>query len=169
MQDDGNLVLYSSIGATWFTGMYEDIIGRAKTWINPSVPYSQSAYHNGYRTDCSGYASMAWNLGTSATTWTLPNYSRQISKGELKAGDVLLNVNEHVLIFSSWANSGQTQYWAYEQTPPQTVYHIVDYPYWAGYNPSAYLPYRLNGNGVESESTGFEEVTVDGNEVDSSV
>ena len=51
---------------------------------------------------------MAWQLGTSATTWTLPNYSYPISKSSLKAGDVLLNINEHVLIFSSWANSAQT-------------------------------------------------------------
>ena len=85
-----------------------NVIANAKTWLNPAVPYSQSAYHNGYRTDCSGYTSMAWQLGTSATTWTLPNYSYPISKSSLKAGDVLLNINEHVLIFSSWANSAQT-------------------------------------------------------------
>jgi len=51
---------------------------------------------------------MAWQLGTSATTWTIPNYSSAISKATLKAGDVLLNINEHVLIFSSWANTAQT-------------------------------------------------------------
>ena len=37
-----------------------NVIANAKTWLNPAVPYSQSAYHNGYRTDCSGYVSMAW-------------------------------------------------------------------------------------------------------------
>ena len=119
------------------------IISNAQTWLNPPVPYSQSAYHNGYRQDCSGYVSMAWQLGTSATTWTIPNYSHQISKSELQAGDVLLNVDEHVLIFDSWADGAQTQYHAYEQTPPQTVYHVVQYPYWPGYG--TYLPYRLNG------------------------
>ena len=92
------------------TPVYRDensvnVIANAKTWLNPSVPYSQSAYHNGHRTDCSGYVSMTWQLGTSETTWTLPNYSSPISKATLKAGDVLLNINEHVLIFSSWANS----------------------------------------------------------------
>ena len=64
-----------------------------------------------------------------------------------------MNASEHVLIFSSWANSGKTQYYAYEQTPPQTVYHVVDYPYWAGYG--TYLPYRLNGNGIETEAAEF--------------
>ena len=29
------------------------------------------------------------------------------------------------------------------------MYHVVDYPYWAGYG--TYLPYRLNGNGVTFE------------------
>ena len=97
-----------------------NVIANAKTWLNPAVPYSQSAYHNGYRTDCSGYVSMAWQLGTSATTWTLPNYSSPVTKDTLKAGDVLLNINEHVLIFSSWANTAKTQYYAYEQHPSQT-------------------------------------------------
>ena len=151
MQNDGNLVLLSSIGPTWWTGKYQDIIFRARTWLNPSIPYSQSAYHNGYRTDCSGYASMSWNLGTSATTWSLPNYSHQIAKDDLWPGDILLNINEHVLIFEKWANSERTKYWAFEQTPPQVVYHMIDYPYWIGYNEQAYLPYRLNGR-VEAET-----------------
>jgi hypothetical protein len=54
---------------------------------------------------------------------------------------VLLNIDEHVLIFNAWADAGQTQYWAYEH--PQTIYHVVAYPYLPGYG--TYLPYRLNG------------------------
>lgn len=124
------------VGANWIT---DD----AATWLNPPVPYSQSSYYNGYRQDCSGYVSMAWQLGTSATTWTIPNYSYQIDKSELQPGDVLLNIDEHVLLFAGWADDAQSQYWAYEQTPPQTIYHVVQYPYWPGYG--TYLPYRLNG------------------------
>jgi hypothetical protein len=44
-----------------------------------------------YRTDCSGYVSMACKSGKSLNTITLPNVSRTISKAELKAGDVLCN------------------------------------------------------------------------------
>ena len=81
------------------------IITNAKTWLNPSIPYSKSKYHtDGYRTDCSGYVSMAWELGTSETTSTLTNYATPITKDELKAGDVLLS-GSHVLIFDSWANT----------------------------------------------------------------
>jgi hypothetical protein len=92
-----------------------------------------------------------------------PHYAHQISKSELKAGDVLLNIDEHVLIFNAWADAGQTQYCAYEQTPPQTIYHVVAYPYWPGYG--TYLPYRLNGisqmqsdnatNGTNNGSNGY--------------
>lgn len=126
-------------------GSQSNAISRAKTWINPPVPYNQQAYYGGYRTDCSGYVSMAWQLSYSATTWTLPNHSYQISKDALQPGDILLNINEHVLIFAGWADSARTQYWAYEETPPQAVYHIVQYPYWHGYNEWKYLPYRFNG------------------------
>jgi hypothetical protein len=35
------------------------ILARAQTWVDAKVPYSQSAYRDGYRTDCSGYVSMA--------------------------------------------------------------------------------------------------------------
>jgi hypothetical protein len=126
-------------------------IQNAKTWLSPPVPYNQQAYYRGYRTDCSGYVSMAWELGYSATTWTLPNHSYRINKDNLQPGDILLNINEHVLIFAGWANSARTQYWAYEETPPQAVYHIVDYPYWRGYDEWAYMPYRFSGYRKENK------------------
>jgi hypothetical protein len=120
------------------------ICSNAATWLYPPVPYNQQAWYNGYRTDCSGYVSMAWGLGASYVTWTLPQVSHRISKDELQAGDILLNIDEHVLIFESWANSERTYYNAYEETPPQAVYHVVEYPYWSG-SGGVYLPYRLNG------------------------
>lgn len=153
LQDDGNLVLNSgSSTPLWKTTVdvkktekttNSEIIANADTWLYPPVWYSQSSYYNGYRQDCSGYVSMAWQLGTSATTWSIPNYSFEISKDDLSPGDILLNIDEHVLIFNGWANDARTQYWAYEQTPPQTIYHVVAYPYWEGYG--VYVPYRFNG------------------------
>jgi hypothetical protein len=120
------------------------ICSNAATWLDPPVPYNQQAWYNGYRTDCSGYVSMAWGLGSSYVTWTLPQVSHRIAKDDLRAGDILLNIDEHVLIFESWANSERTYYNAYEETPPQAVYHVVEYPYWSG-SGGVYLPYRLNG------------------------
>ena len=38
---------------------------RGFTWLDADVAYSQAKYYKGYRTDCSGFVSMAWELGTS--------------------------------------------------------------------------------------------------------
>lgn len=60
----------------------DQVIANAKTW-NPHtssrVPYSQSKTHGGYRTDCSGYASMTLRLPSPARTrsaWRRPPTAR---------------------------------------------------------------------------------------------
>jgi len=134
-----------------------EIKSRAQAWVNAQVPYSQSAYRDGYRTDCSGFVSYAWNLRDNAgnprslTTWTLPNVSHRISKEELQSGDILLNPGSHVVLFDQWANSQRTEYWAYEMTPPRAVYRKIPYPYWAGYG--IYEPYRYNGLDADDDRT----------------
>ncbi len=35
-------------------------VNRGLAWVSAHVPYSQSGTHDGYRTDCSGFASMCW-------------------------------------------------------------------------------------------------------------
>jgi hypothetical protein len=134
------------------------IISNAKTWLNPCVPYSTSSYHIGvdgikYRQDCSGYVSMAWQLGSSQTTSTLASYSTKISKSDLQSGDILLNAGDHVLIFDKWADSGKTKYYAYEQHPDCTEYHSITYPYWSNYDPQDYYPYRYNKVTTVTNST----------------
>lgn len=129
----------------------EKIIERAQTWLNPPVPYSKTATHDGYRADCSGYVSMAWNLGGPGdTTSTLPNKCTKISKSDLQSGDILLNPGDHTLIFDKWADSSQGNYMAYEQHPAGTEYHSIPYPYWSNYDPSGYFPCRANK--VEGEA-----------------
>lgn len=78
-----------------------EVIARAQSWVDAGVPYSMTSYRtdaNGkYRTDCSGFVSMAWHLDSSSgnnwgeTTGTLLNYTSSIAKESLKPGDVLLN------------------------------------------------------------------------------
>jgi hypothetical protein len=46
-------------------------IQRGFKWLDDDVPYSQSASHEGYRTDCSGFVSMCWELGESSNTSAL--------------------------------------------------------------------------------------------------
>src|SRR5437588_4056863 len=114
----------------------ETIIQRAKTWTTPPVPYSTEQYHDGYRTDCSGYVSMAWNLSLSRTTHTLVDVCSRnpIGEDDLRPGDVLIKntsdpLRSHVVIFAGWADANHTAYRAYEQTPPQTRYvDSIPYP-----------------------------------------
>ncbi|GGM91573.1 hypothetical protein GCM10011609_31060 [Lentzea pudingi] len=107
-----------------------EIINRANSWLTANngtrVPYSQSLkWTDGYRQDCSGYASMAAKLdkvpdapntvALNTSTWTF-----SISMSELKRGDLVIDAlgdgdNRHVVIFDRWTDSAKTRYFAYEQ------------------------------------------------------
>lgn len=131
------------------------IIDRARTWVDQGVPYDMAAYHpdpegKNYRTDCSGFVSMAWGLDDSLSTVTLPDVSHEISKDELKPGDILLKggpgtegANGHVVIFNGWADDDKTAYHALEENGSLgSVAHEVSYPY---DQDDSFVPYRLNG------------------------
>ncbi|MFJ8165018.1 peptidoglycan-binding protein [Streptomyces sp. NPDC096136] len=127
------------------------IINRAKLWLEAQVPYSMSEYWtDGYRQDCSGYVSMAWNLGTNEWTGSLDTFATKITKDELLPGDMLLfhnpadpNKGSHVVLFGGWVDETHTHYTAYEQTPPVTRRLATPYGYWE--NGAKYVPYRFNG------------------------
>jgi len=114
------------------------------------VPYSQSKWALesgspvptsapdpsvvGYRTDCSGFASMCWQLHDSkgrpysadTLTFALNKSSafklKGLSKNQLQPGDLILKStvwgasSGHAIIFAGWADSKQKTYWALEQT-----------------------------------------------------
>ncbi|MEU4462850.1 peptidoglycan-binding protein [Streptomyces sp. NPDC024017] len=128
-----------------------EIINRAKTWVAAKVPYSMSAYwSDGYRQDCSGYVSMAWQLPGNEWTGSLAQYAEKISKEELQPGDILLFHNasdpengSHVTIFGGWTDEAHTHYTAYEQTRPHTRRASTPYAYWN--NSTRYVPYRYKG------------------------
>jgi len=119
----------------------ETVLARAQTWIDSPVPYSQAAYFGGYRTDCSGYASMCWQTGTSWSTRTFYKVSHPISVGELKPGDAMLAAGNHIRIFYGWVDAEHTRYVAYEQTGPTTKSSIKSLASDLGYG---YIPYRYN-------------------------
>ncbi|MFD6323813.1 peptidoglycan-binding protein [Streptomyces sp. NPDC058442] len=128
-----------------------DIIERARKWVDRKVPYSVSAFwSDGYRQDCSGYVSMAWNLPGNEWTGSLGQYAERIGKDELQPGDVLLFHNasdpyggSHVVLFGGWTDGARTTYVAYEQTPPNTLRRTTPYAYWN--NSAGYVPYRYKG------------------------
>ncbi|MFH8409505.1 peptidoglycan-binding protein [Streptomyces sp. NPDC018019] len=129
----------------------DQIIARAQRWISARVPYDMHRYwSDGYRQDCSGFISMAWNLGGNQWTGSLAQYGIRISKSELRPGDILLFHNpanpgagSHVTLFGGWTDSSRTRYIAYEQTRPHTVKRPTPYAYWS--NSTRYVAYRYRG------------------------
>ncbi|MFJ4922128.1 peptidoglycan-binding protein [Streptomyces sp. NPDC088725] len=133
-----------------------EIISRAKLWVSAKVPYSMTKYWpDGYRQDCSGYVSMAWNLEGNEWTGSLAEYGVKITRDELEPGDILLfhnpsdpNKGSHVTIFGGWADDSHDNYLAYEQTPPNTRAQSTPMAYWN--NSDRYVAYRYKGLRDES-------------------
>jgi hypothetical protein len=146
----------------------QEIIERAYTWLNANcpdtapldvdyttsdcgVPYSMRDTYEGWRTDCSGYVSMAWNLDRpeipigADTVGLGETYATPVDKDELLPGDIILRPRAasagHVVLFEDWANEDHTEYWGLEQTGGQmeTVRRRIPYPY---FGDDGYSPYR---------------------------
>ncbi|GAA3035335.1 FG-GAP-like repeat-containing protein [Actinokineospora globicatena] len=123
-----------------------EVMARAKVWVDRALPYDNDDRTDGYRQDCSGMVSMAWALESKYEwTATLGSKGTQVTKAQLKAGDMLLWVNPsggmgHVRIFGGWKDGTQSRYWVYEQTPPKAIYHEYN---WAD-TVASYVPYRGN-------------------------
>jgi putative cell wall-binding protein len=122
------------------------ILWRAQDWVDRKIPYSQSKYVDGYRTDCSGMVSMAWRLDHSYWTGTLASVCATLTKSQLRPGDMMLLPRTHALIFGGWTDASKTQYIAYEESSSHhgAVSRVTPYPYW-GTSGLQYRPYRLRG------------------------
>jgi hypothetical protein len=116
------------------------VLARAQTWIDKAVPYSQTHYYGGYRTDCSGYASMCWRTGTSWSTRSFYSVTSTITVDQLKPGDAMLKKGYHIRMFYGWVDEAHTMYVTYEQTGPTSKSSIKvmasDLAY--GYKPVRY-------------------------------
>lgn len=84
-------------------------IARGFEWLADGVPYSQSRYHESYRTDCSGFVSMCWQLGESYTTADFAGSSSKWkalgSYESLVPGDALVrraSGSGHIVLFVGW-------------------------------------------------------------------
>lgn len=123
------------------------VIARAKTWTSVHVPYSQTDWLKNYRTDCSGFVSMAWGLDRSYVTWSLPEVAVRIDKEDLQPGDIILNLQRHVIIFAGWADKAHTRYVGMEQVGGayhEALSRVIRYPYDTVTAPD-YKPYRYTG------------------------
>ncbi|MCI3276512.1 peptidoglycan-binding protein [Streptomyces cylindrosporus] len=137
-----------------------EIIRRAKIWVAAQVPYSMDEYwSDGYRQDCSGFVSMAWNLPGNEWTGSLDQYGQRISKEELQPGDILLFHNpsnpengSHVVIFGGWADYTHSYYIAYEETRPHARRQATPYAYWS--HSDRYLAFRYKGLAADTAGGG---------------
>ncbi|WP_031090881.1 peptidoglycan-binding protein [Streptomyces sp. NRRL WC-3549] len=129
----------------------DEIMSRAEKWVSARVPYSTAAYwSDGYRQDCSGFVSMAWDLGSNEWTGSLAAFGTKIARADLQRGDILLFHNQadpaagsHVTVFGGWTDSTHSHYLAYEQTRPSTRKATTPMAYWS--NSSQYVAYRYKG------------------------
>ena len=128
-----------------------EVLSRAKYWYDRRSHFSYNmngSYRDPqgrlYRTDCSGYVSMALHLSSSLSTVTLPGVGHKISKKSMKSGDYIGHLGAgtggaggHVRLFTRWANSAHTTYWAYDfgstpvkhQVYPLSTAHYTSYRY----------------------------------------
>ncbi|GIH16117.1 hypothetical protein [Rugosimonospora africana] len=123
------------------------ILARAQTWLTGwdggPVPYLSSNIQGdlfqGYRRDCSGYASMALGLpGPGLDTADLANKYPAITKEQIQPGDLLINPAPggagHVVIFDHWTDASMTSYVGYEQSGDGGTHHrTIPYPYFGSY------------------------------------
>ncbi len=139
------------------------VMFRAEKWVAQRIPYSQSVYRTldgqavgmstGWRTDCSGFTSMAWNtFRPGYSTRTLQQTSTAITKEELRPGDALVSYNYHAVIFGGWADEAHTRFYRYQMGTEYTdgdgtSMREVDYSRYSPTSENPYIPYRLNGIG----------------------
>lgn len=109
-----------------------DVIERAWNWTNRNVQYDQDRVATGpdgtfsWRTDCSGFVSMALKLGPTGIgcPWTGSlagtQYGSTIARASMKAGDYLVDSGNHVVLFHKWANAAHTQFVLFELGTPST-------------------------------------------------
>ncbi|MFB0629355.1 hypothetical protein ACEPPI_18650, partial [Streptomyces sp. AB3(2024)] len=127
-----------------------EAVARAESWVGKGLKYSWDNTYQGYRTDCSGYVSMGWKLGTPGldTTRFVPSGAASWlgGKGDLKPGDALLNdaagASGHIVMFDRWTDSSQTSYMGYEFTGSGVHHRVIPYPYFSGYG--TFRPARSN-------------------------
>lgn len=159
------LVMALAAASPAFAAMSRSLVmARAQKWVAAKILYSQTSWANsegttvtastlGWRKDCSGFVSMAWNtFKPGYSTRTLQQTSTRITKEALQPGDALVSYNNHAVLFGGWTDSTRSEYYAYEMSSSQSktygdgsVKRITPYPYWSGPSESPYVAYRLNG------------------------
>jgi hypothetical protein len=116
---------------------------RGFAWIDANVMYSQTHSYHGYRQDCSGFVSMAWQEPTALTTAGFAPYDTSASKAlsgysQLLPADALnKHPREHIIMFGAWANAAHSQMVILEESHTGTpaMMKIVTSSYFGSFTP----------------------------------
>jgi cell wall-associated NlpC family hydrolase len=107
-----------------------EIVATAQQLLN--VPYVWGGT-SASGLDCSAFISKAWGVGRQ-TTDSLSRVAHPIARDELQAGDALnLTTGRdpsgagHVRLFDRWANPEHTKLYVYEETPPRSIHHVINW------------------------------------------
>jgi cell wall-associated NlpC family hydrolase len=108
----------------------DEVMNRARNWFTENVQYDQGSTYpdiegtHRYRTDCSGFVSMAWHTSTPGhSTRSIPDIAERIQWDELKPGDVLNSYDNHCMLYHMWEAPGWI--WIYDlATPASDMRHI---------------------------------------------
>jgi NlpC/P60 family len=107
-----------------------DIVKNAESLMG--VPYVWGGTVNS-GLDCSAFVSKVWGVSRH-TTDNLSAVSHPVTKDQLQTGDAL-NLTTgadpegdgHVRLFDKWADASHTKMWVYEETPPKSVHHVINW------------------------------------------
>jgi len=107
-----------------------DILKNAESLMG--IPYVWGGTVNA-GLDCSAFVSKVWGVSRH-TTDNLASVSHAVSKDDLQAGDALnlTTANDpegsgHVRLFDRWADAAHTRMYVYEETPPKSIHHVINW------------------------------------------
>jgi len=81
--------------------------------------------------DCSAYVSRCWEIPRQSTA-TLPNYSKEITRSQLRQGDILNKPHSHVRLFDKRASDGRPIVYEASGSAAKVVHRAVS---WGDYTP----------------------------------
>ncbi|MFJ5986276.1 hypothetical protein [Lentzea sp. NPDC092896] len=134
----------------------DEVIQRARFWLNKGLQYDQGgsapdSSGKQYRTDCSGYVSMALHLTNSPNSTAMLTDSRffTINRADLKPGDFLV-LNGHAFLFGGYHADGvHFTFFTFGSTPVRESVGTFTGSSLDGHPTSQYVPRRYK-NIVES-------------------
>lgn len=96
-----------------------EIVERGLGWLAQGIIYDRGGSYQGYRRDCSGFVSMAWQFSANPNTALFPpfvegKYAVELgSLDELVPGDAVnktfRNPYGHMMLFAGWASADHSQ------------------------------------------------------------